>query len=131
MSAASLGAEKYVSFTTFRKNGERKSLPVWIVELGDGTLAFTTGADSWKVKRLANDPRVELQPCDQRGGVRSGTSVTPGTAKAVSGAAFEEVRALVHTKYRLMSKAIDLAGKLRTKLGRGESASCAVVITLD
>ncbi|NNC79410.1 MAG: PPOX class F420-dependent oxidoreductase, partial [Acidimicrobiales bacterium] len=43
--------EKYLSLTTFRKNGEPKATPVWIVDLGNGTAGFTTASSSWKVKR--------------------------------------------------------------------------------
>ena len=57
--------ENYVALTTFRKNGERKNTPIWIADLGDGTIGFTTSKDSWKVKRIGNDPRVELQPVQQ------------------------------------------------------------------
>lgn len=130
---SALGEEKYVAFTTFRKSGERKSLPVWIVDLDDGTLGFTTAYGSWKVKRLNNDPRVELQPCDQRGRVRDGSAVTTATAVAVTDSAeFAVVRAKVDAKYKLMAKMIQLGGKIASKLGKSSTASdCAIVITLD
>lgn len=38
----SLANEKYVAFTTFTKAGEPKSTPVWIADVGDGKLGFTT-----------------------------------------------------------------------------------------
>ena len=37
--------EKYVSFTTYRKNGEPKPLPIWIVDLGDGEHLAAFGID--------------------------------------------------------------------------------------
>ncbi len=130
---SSLSDEKYVSFTTFRKNGERKSLPVWIVDMGDGTLAFTTGSGSWKVKRLNNDPRIELQPCDQRGRVREGSTVTTGTATATTDSAtFQSVRAKVDAKYKWMAKLIQFGGQVAAKIGKpGQVSDCAVIITLD
>ena len=61
-----LAAEKYVSIETVRKNGTKAATPVWIARLGD-KLVFTTNADTWKVKRIRNNPAVRLAPCDMRG----------------------------------------------------------------
>ena len=70
MAGMSIADEKYVAFTTYKRNGETKSLPVWIADLGDGTVGFTTASSSYKVKRLRNDNRVILQPSDAKGNVR-------------------------------------------------------------
>ena len=74
--------EKYVNLTTFTKDGRPKPCPVWITDTGDGTVGFTTFSTSWKVKRLNNDSRVTLQPCDAKGTVTAGTDVVEGTAIA-------------------------------------------------
>lgn len=60
------GNESFVLLTTFRKNGERVSTPVWIARDGD-TLVVTTPIASGKVKRLRNNVLIEIQPCDRRG----------------------------------------------------------------
>ena len=64
--------EKYVSFTTLRKNGTPVSSPVWIAPLGDGTAGFTTDATSGKVKRVRKNAQVTLRPCTSRGKVAPG-----------------------------------------------------------
>lgn len=123
--------EKYVALTTFRKNGERKTGPVWIAELGDGTLGFTTSSSSWKVKRLGNDPRVELQPCDSRGNPRPDSDVVTGTAKVVHDGDFESVRASIKDKYGIQVTVIKVLAKLGTLIGRDTESDAAVIISPD
>lgn len=65
--APTISSEKYVSLTTYRKDGTPKRVPVWIADLGDGTVGFTTASSSYKVKRIGNNPKVTLQPSDTRG----------------------------------------------------------------
>ena len=76
----SLGREKFVSLTTFRRSGAAVSTPVWIGQDGDA-LVVTTTEQSGKVKRLRNDPRVELRPCSRTGRVRDDTISLSGTAE--------------------------------------------------
>lgn len=61
-----LEGHKNVNLTTFRRGGEAVVTPVWFVVL-DGMLYVRTGADSGKVKRIRNDPRVLLAPATVRG----------------------------------------------------------------
>ncbi len=58
MGDTSIAAEKYVSLTTFKKDGTPRPAPVWISDLGDGTMGFTTASSSWKVKRLSSCSRA-------------------------------------------------------------------------
>jgi uncharacterized protein len=68
---------KYLSLESFRKNGEGVRTPVWFAaaapEAGDGSVrrlyVYTIG-NSGKVKRIRNNPRVRIAPCDMRGQVR-------------------------------------------------------------
>lgn len=127
----SIGDEKYVSFTTFRKNGDAKPAPVWIADLGDGTLGFTTEADAWKVKRLANNNRVQMQPCNSRGKVAAGDVVVDGSAVVVgSGADFDRVDAAIGKKYGYQRKLVQASSKIRGLFGKA-AATCAVIVTLD
>lgn len=75
----SLGEQTYVSLTTFRRSGEGVSTAVWVARDGDA-LSVITGGASGKVKRLRNDPRVELRPCDRAGKVDPGAPVATGVA---------------------------------------------------
>ena len=72
-----LGDERFVSLTTFRRSGERVSTPVWVGRDGDA-LVVTTPQASGKVKRIRNNPRVELCSCSRMGRVKDGAEPSPG-----------------------------------------------------
>lgn len=126
-----IASEKYVSFTTYRKNGEPKPLPVWIVDLGDDTVGFCSASSSWKVKRLANNPKVSLSPSDSKGKVEPGAIVVTGTATTATGADFDRVWGLVIKKYGVMARGIKLVGNVMKLIGRGSGTDTAIIITLD
>lgn len=121
--------EKYVSLTTYRKNGEAKPAPVWIVDLGDGTVGFCTASSSWKVKRITNDPKVTLTPSDSKGTVTPGAETVTGTA-VTSQADFDRVWSLVMAKYGVMARGIKLVGRFMKLIGRGSGTDTAVIITI-
>ena len=58
--------QKYISLETYRKNGQAVRTPVWFAD-SDGQLYVYTLADAGKAKRLRNDPRARIAPCDMRG----------------------------------------------------------------
>lgn len=122
--------EKYVSLTTYRKDGSAKALPVWIADFGDGTIGFTTAANSYKVKRIGNDPRVTLQPSNAKGEVKDGTEVVTGTATVVTGDESDPYADHVKAKYGIQYRLVWVFGKFMNLIGKGGDRA-AVVITLD
>src|SRR5436853_7798053 len=58
---AELQNQKYISLTTFRKNGIPVRTPVWFAEQ-DGKLYVFTNPMSGKVKRIRNNPQVRIAP---------------------------------------------------------------------
>ena len=119
---ASLANAKYVSFTTFRKDGTPVSTPVWFAPLGD-RFVFMSNDNVGKTKRLARDSRVEVRACDVRGRVEEGTPTFTGQASA---------RAAVEKKYGLLAKGFALAslvGKVIPALRPAPRA--AIIVTLD
>jgi PPOX class probable F420-dependent enzyme len=124
--------EKYVSFTTFRKDGRPVSTPVWLVQLSEGELGFSTGSDSGKAKRLRRTARVTLQACDRRGGSAHGP-ILGGQARLVSGAQLEQVRSAIRAKYGAMATAIGVAESVARLLGskRDGAGRVGVLIHLD
>jgi PPOX class probable F420-dependent enzyme len=60
--------QKYISLTTFRKNGAKIATPVWFGEDGD-KLYVMTRSDMGKTKRIRNNPQVTIAPCTMRGKV--------------------------------------------------------------
>jgi PPOX class probable F420-dependent enzyme len=118
-----LGAERFVSLTTFRKTGERVSTPVWIARSGDA-LFVTTPALSGKVKRLRNSDRVELVPCSRLGKVDEGATPVAGSAEIVVDAAATApfTRALAQ-KYGLEFRIMSLV----ERFGRNASAGRVIL----
>ena len=126
----SITDEEYVSFVTYKKDGTPRPLPVWIVDLGDGTAGFTTWGGSWKVKRLTNNPSVTLQPCDQRGNVRDGSDIVEGTARLGNDNEYTQVRTLVKEKYGMWVSVVKALNSVRSAFGAGGQSDSAVIITL-
>jgi PPOX class probable F420-dependent enzyme len=60
--------QKYISLTTFRKNGTPVATPVWFGE-DAGKLYVMTRSAMGKTKRIRNDPQVRIAPCTIRGKV--------------------------------------------------------------
>ncbi len=128
--AMKLADEKYVVITTYTKDGTPKPAPVWPVDAGEGRLGFVTSAHTWRVKRLANNPRVEMQPSDGRGRPKESTEVISGTAEVVDGSLFLAVKASVKEKYGYQLKLINLLHALPGKR-TGHPSDRAVIVTLD
>lgn len=127
---SALDDAKYVALTTFRRNGDPVVTPVWTVPHGDGW-ACTTGPESFKVKRLRNDPRIEVAPCDVRGRVAAGAPRFAGAGRVVTDRdEFLQINRAVSKKYRVFSTLMDawekVAGLFRTRATEG-----AVAWTVD
>jgi PPOX class probable F420-dependent enzyme len=78
--------------TSFRRNGMGVGSPVGTVA-SQGKLYFMTAASTWKVKRLANNPRVTVAP-----GTFKGEALGPGiegTARRLSGEELKQARDLL------------------------------------
>jgi PPOX class probable F420-dependent enzyme len=65
---AAISGQKYISLTTFRKNGVGVATPVWFGEDAD-KLYVMTRSDMGKTKRIRNNPQVQVAPCTIRGKV--------------------------------------------------------------
>ncbi len=128
---STIAAEKYVRLTTFTQDGRRKETPVWIADLGDGRVGFTTDDDTWKVKRIKKTPAVELVACNMKGVATEGAATVTGTAEVVSGDAYRPVAAAVKAKYGVQYRVIDLFSKISRRVKRQADAGVGIVITLD
>lgn len=128
-----LADEKYVSFTTFRCNGDPVPVAVWIAALPDGSFGFTTGGDSGKVKRLRNNPRIRVQASNLRGVVKTGAPVYEGTAVVlgVEDAGYQEIDEAIARKYGLTFRLVQFSGWVQSKFRPHSAADAAIRITLD
>jgi len=76
MGFAQFNGHKYLNLETFKKSGDGVKTPVWFVAdpatnlaSSDAKLYLYTIGVSGKVKRVRNNPRVKIAPCDMRGNV--------------------------------------------------------------
>jgi PPOX class probable F420-dependent enzyme len=79
---APLLTSHFASLTTFKRNGQGISTPMGF-RIIDGKGYFVTYAKAWKVKRMANNPRVTLAPCTRSGKVTGST--VEGTIRRLEG----------------------------------------------
>jgi PPOX class probable F420-dependent enzyme len=113
---APLGDERYVSLETFRKDGTGVKTPVWAAPL-DGHLVILTDGTSYKVKRLRNNARVRVAPCDVRGRLRG--AWLDGTARILD----DQARiALAHRalrrKYGFLAVMTDFFARVAGRISR-------------
>ena len=126
-----LSKQKYIALTTHRKDGTQSTVPVWVVDLGDGCVGFTTTTDTLKVKRIRNDPRVAAQPCTMRGEVLDGSTESSGTAEVLLGADGQQIRAAVAKKYGWQHSLIGVGEKVKGIFKSDDIEQCSIRVTLD
>ena len=116
-----LGAEKYVLLTTFRRDGRAVPTPLWVVPDGTG-LGFWTPAGTGKLKRIRNNGRVTVQPCD----IRGNPSGEPIEAQARIGDAADMARVMdgIKRKYGLVGRLSLIGSRIR----RGADGSVAIIV---
>jgi PPOX class probable F420-dependent enzyme len=95
-----IGRSKYVSLTTYRKDGTGVATPVWHAVNG-GELFVVSDAEAWKVKRIRNNSHVVVTVCGIRGKIAPGAPSAQGTARLLDEADTETGRTLLARKYVL------------------------------
>ena len=93
-----LQGQKYVSLTSFRKNGVGVATPVWFGEDEDKIYVMTR-SDSGKYKRIRNNPHVLVAPCTMRGKITGPTFAA--TARILPEAEWPRARNVIQKKYWL------------------------------
>jgi len=104
MGFAAFAGHKYLCLETFKKSGEGVKTPVWFaadpaasLDSSDAKLYIYTIGASGKVKRMRNNPRVKIAPCDMRGNVLG--EWVGAQAEIVSGTEAEHGMRLLNKKY--------------------------------
>lgn len=119
-----LGRGSYLLVTTFRKDGTPVPTPVWVGRDGDELIVWTQ-SKAGKVKRVRNNPTVELAACDVRGKARGET--VKGTARILDAAGTERGRQVLRKKYGIAGRVTIGA----SKLFRGHDGTVCLAIRLD
>jgi uncharacterized protein len=89
---------KYVSLTTFRRDGTPVSTPVWFVA-ENGNLLVETDGGSYKVRRIRGNDNVTVASCNATGRVTG--DVVAAHATILPADELPRVERLLHRKYRL------------------------------
>jgi PPOX class probable F420-dependent enzyme len=125
---SALGAEKFVSLTTFKKDGSAVATPMWIGRDGDHLFVWTP-ADSWKTKRVKNNPDIALVPCSRSGKVREGAQQVHGVATViVDPATVERLAGVIRHKYGFEFTVVTFIERL---LARGRKPRVILRIALS
>jgi uncharacterized protein len=98
-----LDRHKYLSLTTYRRDGRAVDTSVWFV-VDEGTVYVSTGEATGKVRRLRRDPRVTLGPSDGRGRLRGATF--EAVARFAPAADQPRVEAMFDRKYPVAKPAL-------------------------
>ena len=93
-----IDGQKYVSLSSFRKDGSVVRTPVWFGE-ENGKLYVMTRSDSSKYKRIRNNPQIRIAPCTMRGTV-TGPEFA-GTAQILPESDWPRARNTIRRKYWL------------------------------
>src|SRR5436305_160030 len=91
---AELGGSRYVSLTTFRRDGTPVATAVWQAVRGE-EMFVVSDAGAGKVKRIRNNGRVVVTACDIRGRIAPGAASAEGTARLLDDEGTRTVRAPV------------------------------------
>jgi len=125
--SAMLSDERFVSLTTYRKNGDGVATTVWIARDGDQLIVLTP-TDSYKVKRVRADPRVRLVPCNRAGKVPPGAAPVDGEAEIVDDPAeTQRLWEIVRRKYGFEYKVIMAIERI---VARGQKPRVILRITV-
>lgn len=124
---ADLGRQRYISITTYRRDGSPVATPVWVTGSG-GRLYVWTGARTGKARRIRANPQVTLAPCTARGNP-TGPAV-PATADVVALADRPEIWPLFLAKYGLQLRAIMWSGRVSRMLRRESAPAERVFLEL-
>ena len=106
-------AHQYVSLTTFKRSGERVATPVWFATAG-GKIYLYSELNAGKMKRIRNNPRVEVAPCTFRGAVIGPT--VGGSAVELGADQARFVHDLLNRRYTWKKHVFEFVASIPKKL---------------
>jgi PPOX class probable F420-dependent enzyme len=123
---------KYISLTSFKRDGTGIATPVWFVT-DDGRLLVLTASKSLKVKRIRRNPEVTIAPCSASGRLRG--EPLPARAELLPESELHRVEELMNRKYRtdrlLILPIYRAVQRLRGASGAPSDAALAITPTQE
>lgn len=124
---AALMRGRYLSLTSYRRNGTAVATPVWFVRDGERILV-NTDAESGKAKRIRRNPAVTIARCTATGRLRG--EPVPARALQLPAGAVRQTMPLMRRKYRLELLLLNLGRAARRLAGRGQPGGTPVIIEI-
>ena len=120
MGFAAFAGQKYLNLETFKKSGQGVKTPVWFaadpslrLDSKDAKLYVYTIGVSGKVKRIRHNQRVNVAPCDMRGGLKG--QWVPARAEILAGAEALHGMRLLNRKYAPWKQLLDFFAMFRKR----------------
>jgi PPOX class probable F420-dependent enzyme len=119
---------RYLSVTSFKRDGSAVATPVWFVS-DEGRLFALTDLHSAKVRRIRRNPRVLVASCRAGGKLRS--EPLPARAEVLTATPdLERVQRLLIERYKISYRVVmliyRLGRRLRGKRGLADGAALAI-----
>ena len=121
---------KYLSVTSFKRDGTGVATPVWFVSDG-GRLFALTDLHSAKVRRIRRNPRVQVASCRADGKLRS--EPVPARVEVLTATPeLERVQKLLLERYKLSYRFVMLiyrfGRRLRGRRSVADGAALAITV---
>ena len=120
MGFAAFAGQRYLNLETFKKNGQGVKTPVWFaaepslrLDSSEARLYVYTIGISGKVKRIRNNPGVNVAPCDMRGELKG--AWVPARAEILSGTEAQYGMQLLNKKYAPWKQLLDFFAMFRKR----------------
>jgi PPOX class probable F420-dependent enzyme len=122
---------RYLSITSFKRDGTRVATPVWFVSDGGRLFAFTD-LHSAKVRRIRRNPQVLVASCRVNGRLRR-KPVHARVEVLTASSDLERVQKLLLARYRASYRVVMLFYRLGRRLRGQQSVAdgAALAITVE
>ena len=118
---AQFANQKYLSLETYKKDGTAVPTPLWFAQEGKVFYVYSL-ANAWKVKRIRNNPRVRIAPCDIRGNLTG--EWVDAEARILDQAEADKPHRLLDKKYGWQK----MIGNFMSKLRKRERTTMAIQV---
>ena len=125
--ASTVFVGRYLSVTSYKRDGTAVATPVWFVQ-EDGRLLVETDADSYKVKRIRRNRSVRVAVCSMGGRLRG--DPVGADAEVLPESEVSRVERLLRRKYRIDTMIIKPVRFLQAALHLGRPRTKPVVLAI-
>ena len=125
--AARVFPGRYLSITSYKRDGTGVATPVWFVQQ-DGRLLVETDAASGKVKRIRRNPAVRVAVCTASGRLRG--EQADAVAELLPGSEVSSAERLITRKYRIDVMVIKPLRIAQSALHLGRPRTTPVILAI-